>query len=226
MHYNAIKHAGLFFNTYCNVGDLSVVEIGSANVNGTIKDATNSYISKYTGIDFADAPGVDVVLDDPYKFPFNDNEFDMLVTSSCFEHSELFWLTFLESVRIVKPNGLVYINVPSAWMCYHQFPVDCWRFYPDSPRALLTWAKRNGYNSALLESYVCTPSAKGECSDIVAVFLKDENFISEHPKRIVDKIQPYNEFFNAYRYPATQLFPYGIHAPAVTYPQGIEYPLS
>jgi SAM-dependent methyltransferase len=226
MHFNALKHAKLFFETYCSEKECSVVEIGSFNVNGSIRDVITPSIVNYTGVDFAVGNGVDVVLEDPYDFPFLDNTFDVLVTSSCFEHSELFWLTFLESMRIVKPNGLVYINVPSSWMCFHQYPVDCWRFYPDSSRALLTWAKRNGMNAVLLESYICAPSAEGECSDIVMVFLKDANNIDNHPYRIVDNLVQYKEFFNAYRFPSTTQFPYGTSYPAVTYPQGVEHPLA
>jgi len=144
----------------------TIVEIGSQNVNGSIKEVAPP--SKYVGLDFQEAHGVDIVLQDAYSFPLPDNYADMVVTSSCFEHSEMFWLTFLEGVRILKPRGLFYINAPSTGD-YHAYPVDCWRFYPDADKALQTWAKRNGYD--LNVEYKAT--LEGNWGDFVVVYRKN-----------------------------------------------------
>lgn len=143
-----------------------IVEIGSQNVNGSIRDIAPP--SKYVGLDFQNANGVDIVLTDPYSFPLPDQYADIVVTSSCFEHSELFWLSFLEGVRILKPNGLFYINAPSTGK-YHAYPVDCWRFYPDAAKAFVTWAKRNGYDL----SVEYTKMHEGEWKDFVVVYRKN-----------------------------------------------------
>jgi hypothetical protein len=92
----------------------------------------------------------------------------MIVTSSCFEHSEMFWLTFVEALRILKPRGLFYINAPSVGD-YHAFPVDCWRFYPDAAGALKTWAKRNGYDITV--DY--TTVMEGYWKDFIVVYRKN-----------------------------------------------------
>jgi hypothetical protein len=92
----------------------------------------------------------------------------MIVTSSCFEHSEMFWLTFLEALRILKPKGLFYINAPSTGD-YHAFPVDCWRFYPDAAGALKTWAKRNGYDITVEYTTVM----EGYWKDFIVVYRKN-----------------------------------------------------
>lgn len=135
-------------------------------------------------MDFQQARGVDVVLDDPYKLPLDDASVDIVVSSSCFEHSEMFWLVFLEVMRVLKSDGLFYLNAPSAGS-FHQYPVDCWRFYPDSGKALITWAKRNGFNSALLESYT---QIGGSCyQDFVSVFIKNKDFAEKYPQRILDE---------------------------------------
>ena len=55
-------------------------------------------------------------------------------------------------MRVLKPAGLLYINAPSNGD-YHRYPVDCWRFFPDSGVALQNWANRNGYECAMLESF-------------------------------------------------------------------------
>jgi ubiquinone/menaquinone biosynthesis C-methylase UbiE len=146
----------------------TIVEIGSQNVNGSIKDVAPP--SNYVGLDFQEAKGVDIVLQDAYSFPLPDNYADIVVTSSCFEHSEMFWLTFLEGVRILKPRGLFYINAPSTGP-YHAYPVDCWRFYPDADKALQTWAKRNGYNVNV--EYKTT--MQGPWGDFVVVYRKNAN---------------------------------------------------
>jgi len=107
---------------------------------------------------------------------------DVIVSSSCFEHSEFFWLLFNEALRILKPAGLLYINVPSNGE-FHRFPVDCWRFYPDSGVALQNWGKRSGYDCALLESFVGV--RKNDIwNDFIAVFLKDEKNVLQHTNRI------------------------------------------
>jgi hypothetical protein len=138
----------------------------------------------------------------------------------------MFWLTFLEGLRILKPNGLLYLNVPSSWMCYHQFPVDCWRFYPDSGRALETWGKRNKIPVMVLESYISSPTILAECSDFVAVFLKDSSFQDMYKARSVDTMVPYKEFFNAFRFPANGSYSGTWGFPHHPHPMDTKHPLS
>ena len=167
MHPTAMQSVTAFFQTYASeFVNPTIVEIGSQNVNGSIKDVAPP--SNYVGLDFQEAKGVDIVLQDAYSFPLPDNYADIVVTSSCFEHSEMFWLTFLEGVRILKPRGLFYINAPSTGD-YHAYPVDCWRFYPDADKGLQTWAKRNGYD--LTVEYKAT--LEGTWGDFIVVYRKN-----------------------------------------------------
>lgn len=227
MHYAAMETGRKFFNTYCQpqLRDLRVVELGSQNVNGSLRDIITSNVKEYVGLDFAPGPGVDVVLTDAYNLPFDDNTFDVLVTSSCFEHSEMFWLSFLEGIRILKPNGLMYCNAPSSWMVYHRYPVDCWRFYPDAGKGLETWARRNHYSTSVLESYI-TPPNYDSFSDWVCVFLKDSAFMDSYPNRMIDTIQPFNgviaanQYFNGFRFPQNSQYPNGWNEPLAPFLQG------
>jgi SAM-dependent methyltransferase len=188
MHPTALMNCQQFFDCYSPAfptdHQVEVVEIGSQDVNGSLRGCCPSAY-KYTGVDFVQGKGVDVILEDPYKLPFADNSADIVLSSSCFEHSEMFWLLFLEIMRIVKPGGLFYLNVPSNGE-FHRWPVDCWRFYPDSGRGLVTWAKRNGMNPVLLESYTSTQIGD-QWNDFVAVFLKDADHIDQYRTRILDK---------------------------------------
>ncbi|PZU10351.1 methyltransferase domain-containing protein [Sphingomonas sp.] len=183
MHQTAMEHADLFFRTYLDKrSSLRIVEIGSQNVNGSIRSKAPES-SEYVGVDFVDGPGVDVVLEDPYVFPFADDSFDVCVSSSCLEHPEFFWLAYMEMLRIVRPSGLVYLNVPSNGDV-HRWPVDCWRFYPDSGLALQNWARRQGVAATLLESFVGSQRS-GSWNDFVAVFVKDDSAGAQWPDRMV-----------------------------------------
>lgn len=155
-----------FFHTYVQGG--RIVDVGSQDVNGSLrvlvpKDA------EYIGVDMEAGKNVDIVLEDPYKLPFEDNSVDYVVSTSCLEHCEMFWVLFLEMLRILKPEGLCYMNVPSKQRV-HRYPVDCWRFLPDSGNALETWGRASGYNTRLLESFVLDTNL----GDFVGVFVKDE----------------------------------------------------
>jgi len=181
MHTTAYNIGRVFFETYCN-GDLTVVDIGSQDVNGTLRDHAGQNI-KYIGVDFAEGRGVDVVLTDPYKFPIEDNIVDRVVSSSCFEHSEMFWITFMEGMRILKPDGVMYINAPAMWE-YHGFPTDCWRFYPGAGKALETWARYNGLNSVLLETYLMDSGETNK--DWVGIYLKDAQYREKYTKTTLE----------------------------------------
>lgn len=184
MHPTAMKNCKSFFDNYSkNLESGMVIDIGAQNFNGSLSEVCPKKLT-YVGVDFAEGPGVSVVLKDPYSLPFPDNYADMIVSSSCFEHSEMFWLVFLEIMRVLKPSGLFYLNVPSNGP-FHRYPVDCWRFYPDSGKALVTWAKHNQLNVCLLESYTSSQEYDG-WNDYVAIFLKDEAKAQLHKDRIGD----------------------------------------
>lgn len=77
-----------------------------------------------------------VTSDSEYHYPFPNNTFDVVVSGQVMEHVKKIWLWIDELKRVVKPGGLIIIIVPVSWT-YHEFPVDCWRIYPDGMRSLL-----------------------------------------------------------------------------------------
>lgn len=189
MHDTAMLIGQKFFETYlAGASGLSIVDIGAQDVNGSLRSVAPPG-NRYIGVDFQAAKGVDVVLQDAYRFPFPDAEFDVAVCSNCLEHSEFFWLTFMEILRVVKPSGLVFLTVP-ANAAVHRYPVDCWRFYPDSGMALRNWARRNGVAAELLESFTGKQMA-GLINDFTAVFVKDAAHAVAHPRRMQDSFAHY-----------------------------------
>lgn len=189
MHPSAMENGRLFFATYFEAGAPALIlDIGSQDINGSLRQLAPAG-ARYVGLDFAAGRGVDVVLDDAYRLPFEDGVADVVVSSSCFEHVDMFWLTFNEVLRVLKPGGLFYLNAPSNGE-FHRYPVDCWRFYPDAGEALVRWGTRSGYRPALLESFTAYQQLD-IWNDFVAVFVKDAACATRYPTRMLDRIERY-----------------------------------
>lgn len=183
MHYSAMEYGRIFFSQYTKANSgIRIVDIGSQDVNGSLRSVSLSG-NKFIGVDFVVGKGVDVVITDPYNLPFESDSIDVVVCSSCFEHSEFFWLLFNDIMRILKAGGIFYLNVPSNGN-FHQYPVDCWRFYPDSGIALQNWGVKSGHDVVLLESFIGNQD-KAIWNDFIAVFLKDASKIPQFPNRIL-----------------------------------------
>ncbi len=195
MHDSALRNGERFFATYvAQLGPVTVVDIGAQDVNGSLKDVCPGN-ARYVGVDFTAAKGVDIVLTDPYKLPFPSESLDVIVSSSCFEHSEMFWVLYLEILRTLKPSGLFYLNAPSNGE-FHRFPVDCYRFYPDSGNALAKWAQMNGHNSIAIESYTSN-QGRSQWNDYVCIFIKDAKHLKSYPRRI---LHTFSDFTNGSMY--------------------------
>jgi SAM-dependent methyltransferase len=169
MHDTAYEHGRRFFALYWQEHFRDVVELGSQDVNGSLRGHAPATAS-YQGLDTAPGPGVDRVVTPGEPLPLPDGCADVVVTSSALEHDPCFWETFLDLVRLLRPGGLLYVNAPSNH-AFHRYPVDCWRFYPDAGTALVAWGRRRGIEVELVESFVARPAAEG-WSDFVAVFRK------------------------------------------------------
>lgn len=137
------------------------------DVNGSLRPHLND-ASFYLGLDVEHGKNVDIVIDPRKQLPLKNGFADIVVSSSQLEHDQFFWMTFLEFARIVKPGGYIYINAPSNGL-FHQYPLDCWRFYPDAGRALADWASHNGYECTLIESFIAHRK-EDIWNDYVAVF--------------------------------------------------------
>jgi SAM-dependent methyltransferase len=203
MHPTAMANARLFFETYCDgLAGGTVLDVGAQDVNGSLRSVCPAGLN-YVGVDFVQGKGVDIVLDDPYQLPFADASVDVVVSSSCFEHSEMFWLLYLEIMRVLKSPGLFYLNVPSNG-AFHRYPVDCWRFYPDSGKALVTWAERNKLDVCLLESYTSRQNSD-IWNDYVAIFLKGSGHTDKFSKRITAH---FSDFTNAMTHSSNEILGY------------------
>ena len=58
-----------------------------------------------------------------------DNTYDFVYSMDTFEHIKEPWKAANEIVRILKPNGMVFIATLFSWR-YHPAPIDYWRYSP------------------------------------------------------------------------------------------------
>ncbi len=85
-------------------------------------------------LDAVPAPGVDV-LGDIHRMPIGDDSFDCVFCTGTLEHVRDPWQAVREIHRVLKPGGIVHIDVPFI-QGYHADPTDYWRFTLDGLRLL------------------------------------------------------------------------------------------
>ncbi len=120
--------------------NLVVVDLGSQDINGSYRPLFDEAAWRYIGLDMAAGKNVDLILQDPYNWrEIEPLSVDVLISGQTFEHTEFFWLTMQQIARVLKINAICCILAPSSGP-EHQFPVDCWRVYPDGLRAVARYA--------------------------------------------------------------------------------------
>lgn len=138
MHPSAYADAKEFVAKYlADRETLSVADVGSFDVNGTLKPLFTRKGWAYTGLDISAGPNVDIVFPSPYDWPTElHGQFDAVVSTQVVEHVPHPWRWIKSVAGLAKPGGLVYVCTPNT-IEYHAYPVDCWRIWPDGMRPLL-----------------------------------------------------------------------------------------
>ena len=77
-------------------------------------------------IDFIKIGATDIIAD-IHDVPLQDESVDCVICTGTLEHVDHPEKVVREISRILKENGVVYIDVPFM-QCYHPDPVDYWRF--------------------------------------------------------------------------------------------------
>ena len=162
MHPSSVENMQRCLDWYLPDRPLTVVDLGSSNVNGSYRSLLPEHV-EYIGLDLEPGDGVDIVLDDPYRLPFEEASIDVVITGQMLEHCEHFWRVFTEIGRVLKQEGLSFVIAPSGGPV-HRYPVDCYRFYPDAYQALASWS-----HLRLVHSW---QSECGPWKDLVGVFQK------------------------------------------------------
>lgn len=160
MHDTAYLSGSLFGKVYGKEG-MKVLDVGGLDVYGSLRRPLIELCKlDYISLDIEEGRGVDIVMKPGEPFPFPDEHFDLIVSSSCFEHDPCFWMTFREICRITKKSGYIYVSAPSNGY-YHGYPGDNWRFYSDAGQALAYWSGKTidgkSYPTKVEESFHILP---------------------------------------------------------------------
>lgn len=198
MHSSSIRNLERFFKIYLDkFENPKILDLGGAKLGNQVSglNIIKKFNRKfqYVTCDIDPYKSVDIVLKNPYSFDeIKENSFDIVLSVSTFEHIEFFWLTYLQILKVLKNDGIFYLNTPSNGV-FHRWSKDCWRFYPDSGLALVEWGKYNSFNNSLLESFTTKKYLEGGWNDYNAIFLKNKKNKEKYPSRIIDNI---NDFYN------------------------------
>jgi SAM-dependent methyltransferase len=148
MHTSSMLRMKWFKETYLlplikEIECIKVIDFGSQCVPGqqdTYKTYFNEKTFEYIGIDMIKGNNVDIVLKRPYHWEEIPDDFcDVLISGQVFEHIEFPWFTIQEIARVVRPNGIICIIVPSM-QTLHRYPVNCQNYFSDGMIALAKYA--------------------------------------------------------------------------------------
>jgi SAM-dependent methyltransferase len=137
----------------------SVLEVGSLNVNGSVRPIVQAFgPSSYIGVDIQIGAGVDEICD-AYDIVshFGEDQFDLLISTELLEHVRDWRKVVSNFKNVLKPGGLLFITTRSKGFGYHGFPFDYWRFEVSDMRDI--------FSDFIVESIVNDPIVPG-------VFLK------------------------------------------------------
>jgi SAM-dependent methyltransferase len=119
-----------------NLTAADTLEVGSYNVNGSVRDL---FTGPYIGVDMRPGPGVDHVATAD-RLPFDDDMFEVVVSTEMLEHDPTFWLSIPEMARVLRPGGHLLLTARGNGFPPHEYPSDYWRFEPEAFRLLFALA--------------------------------------------------------------------------------------
>jgi hypothetical protein len=124
-----------FAETYLDKNkSLSIIDIGSYDINGAYKPIFNKPNWEYTGMDIVPGSNVDIVGFENIK-----KQYDVLISGQCMEHVRRPWEWLKNNMNYVVPGGFICIIVPYS-QDEHKCPLDTYRYLPDGMRDLFEYA--------------------------------------------------------------------------------------
>jgi SAM-dependent methyltransferase len=114
-----------FFSTILESGilkgkQLRILEIGSLDINGTTRQLCGHLsISEYIGLDLGAGPGVDVIRSGHEYLSDSHDQFDLILSAECLEHNPFWRETIENSIRLLKPQGLLIFSWATTGRAEH-----------------------------------------------------------------------------------------------------------
>ncbi len=105
----------------------TIYDIGSKGIRAGYAFGTPPIDANIVCVDIEDGPGVDLVADAHDLHMVKNNSVDFVTSVSVLEHVKYPQIVVKEMHRILKPGGIIYINVPFLFP-FHADPSDFYRF--------------------------------------------------------------------------------------------------
>lgn len=108
----------------------AVLEIGSLNVNGSLRSFVESRKpDKYVGVDIVGGPGVDMICNaENLLDKFQEESFDVIISTELLEHVRNWKMVISNIKKVCKPGGIILITTRSIGWSFHGYPYDFWRY--------------------------------------------------------------------------------------------------
>jgi len=123
-----------------DIKNKTVIEVGSLNINGSLREIVNKYNpKKYIGVDLIKGKGVDEICNvNNLSNYFGENIFDLTIATELIEHVRD-WKNAINNLKkVTKKGGIILLTTRSKGTKYHGYPYDFWRFEIDDFRYIFS----------------------------------------------------------------------------------------
>ena len=175
-----------------NKPGLRILEIGSREVTGKSGARKNFSNASYIGFDLYPGNNVDVVGDAHKLSSYfaGEEKFDIIYSSSCFEHFAMPWVVAIEISKLLKVGGIVFVETHFSFAS-HERP---WHFFQFSDMALRAlFSKALGFEC--IEAGMSNPLV-GRFSSLADKYLKNRPVVGLycHTEYLGKKIRDVDDF--------------------------------
>lgn len=124
--------------TASDVRGRSVLEVGSRNVNGSLRwHVERLGPASYVGVDITDGPGVDQVCAvESLIGRFGPDRFDLVFSTEMLEHVRDWRAALVNLKTVTKAGGIFLFTTRSRGFGFHGYPFDFWRYELSDVEAL------------------------------------------------------------------------------------------
>ncbi len=104
---------------------INILEVGSLDVNGSVRFMFSDISSSYLGVDILDGLGVDMVINvaDLTKH-FEKESFDLVVSTEMLEHCFDWRNAIYQILMVLKKDGILILTTRSPGFELHDYPSD------------------------------------------------------------------------------------------------------
>ena len=121
-----------------DVAGRAVIEVGSLNVNGSLREHVISLgPASYLGVDIQAGAGVDAVCDaDDVVARYGREQYDLVISTEVLEHVQ-HWRAVVSNLKqLARPGATLLLTTRSLGFPFHGFPFDFWRYEVEDFRTI------------------------------------------------------------------------------------------